>query len=183
MKPRYASHPSGNPFAFNETETQEIEDILKRYPTRQAALLPVLWIAQKRVGWISREIVEVVAPLLGLTTAFVDGVLTFYTMYNLEPVGRYHLQFCTSISCHLNGAEELYQRCLERLGVEPGETTPDGDFTVTEVECLGGCDKAPSMQVNDKYNEPMTPEKLDRLLSELSEATASRRGVPEVRNG
>ncbi len=168
MKPRYASHPSGKAFAWTEGEKKEIEGLLSRYPTKRAALLPVLWVAQKREGWISREIVEVVAATLELTAAYVDGVVTFYTMYNLDPVGKHHLQFCTSISCHLNGAEDLFEGCLRKLGIEAGETTPDGTFTVSEVECLGGCDKAPSLQVNDRYYEPMTPEKLDELLARLS---------------
>lgn len=167
-KLRYASQPSGKPFAFTEQEAREVEGLLGRYPTKQAALLPVLWIAHNREGWISREAVEEVARLLGLSAAFVDGVLTFYTMYNLEPCGKYNLQFCTSISCHLNGADALLAHCREKLGIGVGETTPDGRFTLSEVECIAGCDRAPSMQVNDRYHEPMTPEKLDELLERLS---------------
>lgn len=166
-KLRYASRESGAPFAFTDDESREIDTLLSRYPTKQAALLPVLWIVQGRLGWVPREAVGVVAERLGLSTAFVDGVLTFYTMYNLDPVGKYDLQFCTSISCHLNGADELLEHCQRRLGVHVGETTPDGKFTITEVECIAGCDRAPSMQVNDRYHEPMTPEKLDALLAEL----------------
>jgi NADH-quinone oxidoreductase subunit E len=168
MKLRYASKPSGRPFSFTPEENAKIDAALGRYPTRQAALLPVLWIVQGREGWVSREAVEAVAERLGLTPAFVDGVLTFYTMYNLEKIGRHHLQFCTSISCHLNGGEELYAYCRKKLGVGPGETTPDGKFTVSEVECIAGCDRAPSMQVNDLYHEPMTREKLDALIDRLA---------------
>ncbi len=169
-KLRYASRESGAPFVFTGDESREIDTLLSRYPTKQAALLPVLWIVQARLGWIPREAAEVVADRLDLSTAFVDGVLTFYTMYNLDPVGKYDLQFCTSISCHLNGADELLEHCRRKLGVHVGETTPDGKFTLTEVECIAGCDRAPSMQVNDRYHEPMTPEKLDALLSELGKA-------------
>jgi NADH-quinone oxidoreductase subunit E len=169
-KLRYASREGGAPFAFTDDESREIGALLSRYPTQQAALLPVLWIVQGRLGWIPREAVEVVAERLGLSTAFVDGVLTFYTMYNLDPVGKYDLQFCTSISCHLNGADELLEHCKRKLGVHVGETTPDGKFTITEVECIAGCDRAPSMQVNDRYHEPMTPEKLDALLAELGKS-------------
>ena len=167
-KLRYASRESGAPFAFTADENREIDSLLSRYPTKQAALLPVLWIVQGRVGWVPREAVDAVAARLGLTSAFVDGVLTFYTMYNLDPVGKYDLQFCTSISCHLNGADELLAHCERTLGVHAGETTPDGRFTITEVECIAGCDRAPSMQVNDRYHEPMTPEKLDALLADLA---------------
>jgi NADH-quinone oxidoreductase subunit E len=167
-KLRYSSTSAGVSFAFTAEESREIETILARYPTRQAALLPLLWLVQERTRWISREAVEEVARVLELTTAFVDGVITFYTMYNLDPVGRHELQFCTSISCHLNGAEELMARCEKTLGIHAGETTPDGKFTITEVECIAGCDRAPSMQVNDRYYEPMTAEKLDDLLSTLA---------------
>jgi len=167
-KLRYASRASGTAFAFTPDERREIERLLTKYPTKQAALLPVLWIVQGRLGWIPREAVDAVAELLGLSAAFVDGVLTFYTMYNLDPVGRYDLQFCTSISCHLNGADALLDHCRRKLGIDVGETTADGRFTITEVECIAGCDRAPSMQVNDRYYEPMTPEKLDALLSDLS---------------
>jgi NADH-quinone oxidoreductase subunit E len=97
----------------------------------------------------------------------VSGVLTFYTMYNLTPVGRHLLQFCTSISCHLAGAGELVDHCRRRLGIDMGQTTPDGRFTLTEVECIAGCDRAPSMMVNDAYHEPMDAGKLDALLERL----------------
>ena len=167
-KLRYASRESGEPFAFTADESREIDRLLSKYPTRQAALLPVLWIVQARLGWIPREAAEAVSARLGLAPAFVDGVLTFYTMYNLDPVGRYDLQFCTSISCHLNGADALLEHCRRRLGVDVGETTPDGRFTITEVECIAGCDRAPSMLVNDRYHEPMTPERLDALLADLA---------------
>jgi len=167
-KLRYASRESGAPFSFTAEENRDIDALLGKYPTKQAALLPVLWIVQGRVGWVPREAVDAVAERLGLTSAFVDGVLTFYTMYNLDPVGKYDLQFCTSISCHLNGADELLAHCEKKLGVHAGETTADGKFTITEVECIAGCDRAPSMQVNDRYHEPMTPEKLDALLADLA---------------
>jgi NADH-quinone oxidoreductase subunit E len=168
MKLRYAPRASGNSFTFAPEELGQIDKLFRRYPTKQAALLPVLWIAHNRQGWISRETVEEVARLLGLSPAYVDGVVTFYTMFNLEPVGRHHLQFCTSISCHLNEAEDLMEYCCRKLKIEPGGTTPDGLFTVSEVECLGGCDRAPSLQVNDRYHEPMSREKLDALLARLS---------------
>jgi NADH-quinone oxidoreductase subunit E len=145
-----------------------IEQILKRYPTRQAALLPVLWVAQETWGWISREAAEEVARLLELPASHVDGVLTFYTMYNLRPTGKHLLQICTSISCHLAGAEDLVDHCRKKLGIGLEETTPDGRFTLVEVECIAGCDRAPSMMVNDKYHEPMDESALDSLLDRLS---------------
>jgi NADH-quinone oxidoreductase subunit E len=165
---RYASVSSGEPFSFSSEESRRIEELLSRYPTKRAALLPVLWIVQERLGWVPAEAVAEVATVLELSPADVDGVLTFYTMYALRKGGRYDLQFCTSISCHLNGADDLLGHCEKKLGIHAGQTTADGKFTITEVECIAGCDRAPSMLVNDKYYEPMTPEKLDSLLDELA---------------
>ena len=165
---RYRLHEAGRPADFPPAALKRIETILSRYPTRQAALLPVLWVAQETWGWISKEAAEEVARILELSPAHVDGVLTFYTMYNLRPPGKNLLQFCTSISCHLAGAERLIERCRRRLNVDLEETTPDGAFTVVEVECIAGCDRAPSMMVNDTYHEPMDEKKLDALLDRLS---------------
>ncbi len=164
---RYAVRPAGRPAEFPPEARERIEKILARYPTKQAALLPVLWVAQETWGWISKEAAEEVARILDLPPAHVTGVLTFYTMYNLAPVGRHLLQFCTSISCHLAGARGLLDHCRRRLGIDLGETTPDGKFTMVEVECIAGCDRAPSMMVDDTYHEPMDPAKLDALLEQL----------------
>ncbi|HTY40797.1 MAG TPA: NADH-quinone oxidoreductase subunit NuoE [Thermoanaerobaculia bacterium] len=164
---RYRIEAAGEPRKFPAEALARIEKILKRYPTKQAALLPVLWLAQETWGWISKEASEEVARILELPPSHVDGVLTFYTMFNLRPVGRNLLQFCTSISCHLLGAEELVAHCRKKLGVGLEETTKDGKFTLVEVECIAGCDKAPSMMVNDAYYEPMDAGKLDALLERL----------------
>ncbi len=153
---------------FPPEARERIEKILARYPTKQAALLPVLWVAQETWGWVPKEAAEEVARILDLPPAHVAGVLTFYTMYNLKPAGKNLLQICTSISCHLAGAEGLIERCRERLGIDLEETTPDGRFTMVEVECIAGCDKAPSMIVNDIYYEPMDRAKLDAMLDRLS---------------
>jgi NADH-quinone oxidoreductase subunit E len=165
---RYRIEDAGEPREFPPEAMARIEKILQRYPTRQAALLPVLWVAQETWGWISRETAEEVARVLDLPVAHIDGVLTFYTMYNLRPVGKNLLQFCTSISCHLAGAEGLIERCGKRLGIGLEDTTPDGKFTMMEVECIAGCDRAPSLMVNDTYHEPMDEKKLDALLDRLS---------------
>ena len=164
---RYRIEAAGEPRTFPPEAMARIEKILERYPTKQAALLPVLWVAQETWGWISREASEEVARLLELPTSHVDGVLTFYTMYNLRPVGRHLLQVCTSISCHLLGAGALLAHCRKRLGIDLEETTKDGKFTLVEVECIAGCDRAPSMMVNDTYHEPMDEAKLDALLDRL----------------
>ena len=152
---------------LSEDIKNRIRSYFSRYPTKQAALLPILWVAQETWGWISREAAEEVARILELSPAHVSGVLTFYTMYNLEPVGRHLLQFCTSISCHLAGAGGLLEHCRRRLGIDLGQTTADGRFTMVEVECIAGCDRAPSMMIDDTYHEPMDPSKLDALLESL----------------
>lgn len=164
---RYGVESAGRPAEFPPEARERIDRILARYPTKQAALLPILWVAQETWGWVSREAAEEVARIVEVPPAHVSGVLTFYTMYNLAPVGRHLLQFCTSISCHLAGAGELLERCRRRLGIDMGQTTPDGKFTLTEVECIAGCDRAPSMMVNDAYHEPMDAGKLDALLDRL----------------
>jgi NADH-quinone oxidoreductase subunit E len=165
---RYRVEEAGQPRKFPAEAMARIEKILKRYPTRQAALLPVLWVAQETWGWISKEAAEEVARILELPTSHVDGVLTFYTMFHLRPVGKNLLQVCTSISCHLGGAEGLIERCGKKLGIGLEETTKDGKFTLVEVECIAGCDRAPSMMVNDTYHEPMDAAKLDALLDRLA---------------
>ena len=165
---RYRVEEAGRPAEFPPEALARIEKILTRYPTKQAALLPVLWLAQETWGWISKEAAEEVARILEVSPAHVDGVLTFYTMFNLRPVGKNLLQVCTSISCHLAGAGRLLEHCKKRLGADLEETTPDGKFTVVEVECIAGCDRAPSMMVNDTYYEPMDEKKLDTLLDKLS---------------
>ncbi len=170
---RYHVQEAGEARVFPPEAVERIGKILERYPTKQAALLPVLWVAQETWGWISKEAAEEVARILELPPSHVDGVLTFYTMFNLEPVGQHLIQICTSISCHLAGAGSLVEHCKKRLGIGLGETTRDEKFTLAEVECIAGCDKAPSMMVNDTYYEPMDAKKLDDLLDRLSGEKAS----------
>lgn len=167
---RYSVEESGTgqKAVFPPEALRRIESILTRYPTKQAALLPLLWVAQETWGWISKEAAEEVARILDLPPAHVDGVLTFYTMYNLHPVGKHLIQVCTSISCHLAGAEQLVDHCRRRLGIDLEGTTADGKFTLVEVECIAGCDKAPSVMVNDTYYEPVDEKKMDELIDRMS---------------
>ena len=169
--PRTGEHGAlscGRALSFSKEAEAEIARMLTRYPTKQAALLPVLWVAQREWGWISREAVDTVASRLDLAPAFVWGVVTFYTMYNRAPVGKKLIQVCTSISCHLNGAEEVFAECKKKLGgLKSGETSKDGKFTVVEVECLAQCDKAPAVMVNDDDYAVVTKEKLDEFLKGL----------------
>jgi len=152
---------------FDETMDEKIEEYISRYPTKQAALLPVLWLCQDRWGWLSPGVLRAIAQRLELAPAFVEGVVTFYTMYQTAPPGKYLLQVCTTLSCALCGASGLTERLEEKLGIGFGETTPDGRFTLLGVQCLGACGEAPVIQVNNDYYTDMTTEKLDQLLDEL----------------
>ncbi len=154
-------------FAFSESSLRELEKIMSRYPTKEAAILPALHVAQKQEGYVSDAAIVGVAELLGFSPARIEGVATFYTMYNRKPVGRYHVQICRNIACSLLGAEHLIEHVSKKLGIRPGETTADGRFTLTRVECLGSCGTAPVMQINDDYHENLDEEKIDALLDGL----------------
>jgi NADH-quinone oxidoreductase subunit E len=146
---------------------RQVEDILSRYPRRQAALLPVLHCLQKERGFISPAEEQWVAERLGIKQIRVREVVTFYTMFLRRPVGRYHLQICTNLSCALEGGDSLLAYLEERLGIKTGETTADGRFTLSTVECLGACDEAPCLMVNFDYHTRLDRDKVDRLLREL----------------
>jgi len=144
-----------------------LEKVLSRYPEPRPALLPLLNYAQERNGWVSPAAMREIADVLDLTPAYIHSVATFYTMYNRRPVGRYLIQVCTNISCHLCGGEEVFERFLEEAGVRPGETSEDGMFTVMEVECLGACGFATVVQVNEEYVENVSPERVPEILEQL----------------
>ena len=152
---------------FNAQNKQAIAKILERYPTKQAALLPVLWVAHAQFGWISEEVMQLVAQTLAISPAHVYGVVTFYTMYQRKPVGRHHLQLCRTLSCAMLGGESLLCHLKEKLKIQEGETTPDGRFTLSLVECLASCGTAPAMRVNETYHENLTVEKVDEMLEKL----------------
>lgn len=152
---------------FTEENLRKVEEIKRRYPEQMASVLPVLWLAQEQFGWISEEVMHYVAELLAVPFSHILGVVTFYTMFNKKPVGKYHIQVCANVSCMLRGSDSLVEHFERKLGVRVGETTPDQVFTLDEVECLGSCGTAPMMQVNDDYYDSLTPEKIDRLLDEF----------------
>ncbi len=152
---------------FNEKSRTEIAKILPRYPTKQAALLPVLWVAQRQFGWISGEAMELVARTLDISPAHVFGVVTFYTMYHKKKPGKHHLQVCRTLSCAMMGADKLLDHLKNRLGIDEGEMTTDGKFSLATVECLASCGTAPAMQINETYYENLTTEELDRILESL----------------
>ena len=152
---------------LTQENLKKLESLKKQYPTSKSLTLPVLWMIQEQHGWISPDAMRYVATLLDLPERHVYGVVTFYTMYNTHPVGKYHLQVCTNISCMLRGSGEIMAHLCSKLQVGAGATTPDAQYTVTEVECLGSCGTAPMMQVNDEYYEDLTSKKIDALLAEL----------------
>jgi len=147
----------------------ELDEVLARYPRKAGALLPALWIVQRERGWVSDPAMAEVAEVLGLTPAYVKGVVTFYTMYHQHPVGRYFIQVCTTSPCMACGAEHVVEAFLKHTGCgELGTTSADGRFTVIEVECLGACGFATPVMVNEEFVESVTPETVPQLLSRLT---------------
>jgi len=146
---------------------KKIEALKTVYETNQSALIPALHVAQGEQGWLSEETQAEVATLLELTPQAVREVVSFYTMFHQKPVGKFLLQVCRNLSCSLRGGHRLQRQIEERLGIHDGETTQDGRFTLESVECLGSCGTAPVLMVNDRYHENVTPQEMDRLLTEL----------------
>jgi NADH-quinone oxidoreductase E subunit len=152
---------------FNEANEKKLDKIITRYPVKRSAILPALYIAQEEHGYVTDDDVKYIAGRLDMRVNEVEEVVTFYTMYSRKPIGKYKLQVCRTVSCWLRGAEEITERIQNKLGCRIGETTPDGKFTLVEVECLGYCDLAPCLQVNFDYHEKVTPEGLDALIDGL----------------
>jgi NADH-quinone oxidoreductase E subunit len=146
---------------------QQLESLAKRYPTREALLLPALWLVQREHGWISTDAMRYVADLLGVSPVRVYGVVSFYHMYHERPPGKYNIQVCQTLSCSLMGAEKILDRLRRKLGIGHNEITEDGRFMVQRVECLGACEHAPMCQINDDFVFDLTPEKLEKILDEL----------------
>jgi NADH dehydrogenase (ubiquinone) flavoprotein 2 len=143
----------------------KLEALYSKYPTKQACLLPALWMVQEQRGWIGDRAVHEVATVLGLTPAYVKGVLTFYTMYHTHPVGRHFIQVCTTSPCNICGGEEVAKAFLKHTGCgELGATSPDGRFTVIEVECLGACGFATPVLIDDDFIESVTAERVPGIL-------------------
>ena len=146
---------------------EQMKRLEPRYPTRVALLLPALHAAQEEVTWLPPEIMDEVAEYIGIHPAQVREVASFYTMYNLKPVGKYHLKICTNVACALRGAEQLVKHCEKKFGIQCGETTKDSRFTIAEEECLGACGTAPAMMLNNDYHENLDVPTLERLLNGL----------------
>jgi len=154
---------------FTEEALKKLDVIVQKYPTKKAALLPALWLAQEEHdGWIPREAMKEIANVLELAPAEVEGVATFYTMYNKVPIGKYHLEVCHNIVCMAVGADALIDHIGEKLGIDKGATTADRKFTLNGAECLGACANAPCMMVGGTYYEDLDFAKTDKILDELA---------------
>lgn len=163
---------------LREKYKDEIADILARYPVRRSAMLPLLTMAQREEGYVSEAAMKEIASILRVTPPQVYETVTFYTMLNLKPIGTFHIQVCKSLMCALVGSDSLLGWLQARLGIKPGETTPDRLFTLSTVECLASCGTGPMMQVNDDYYERLTEEKVDRILADLK-----RDGTSPLKSG
>lgn len=170
-----APQPSELDLRFSEQAVQQLEELKTHYPDVKSCVLPGLWIAQREYGgFLSAAAIAEVAYRLGRSYAEVEGVATFYSMYNtVHEVGKHMIEVCTCLSCHMCGAYRIADHLKEKLGIGFGETTPDGLITLHEVECLDACDRAPLLQVGDQYIGPVTPEDCDRLIAELRSRTDS----------
>jgi len=153
---------------FTTEEQQHITVLKKKYPDPKAAIMPVLWMAQKKWGWLSEDVMKEVSNVMNLPYAHVLGVASFYTMYFKKPMGKHHVQVCTNVSCMLLGGETLLKHAKERLGVGHNEATADGNFSLEEVECMGACGGAPMFAINETFYENATTEQLDGLLEEMT---------------
>ncbi len=154
-------------FEFSPETLKQFDEVVSRYPEKKSAILPVLYMAQKEFGHLSQEAIEYVANLMDIPAARLYGIVTFYTMLNMRPVGRHHLQVCRTLPCALRGSERITNHLKKKLGINLGETTPDGKFTLSEVECLASCGTAPVMQINDDYCEDLSEEKIEKIFENL----------------
>lgn len=155
------------PIEFSPAERERIEYLKGLYPEPKAAIMPTLWMAQRKWGWLSAGVLKHVAEVLSLPYSHVYGVASFYTMYFKKPMGKHHVQVCTNVSCMLRGGNELYQHARERFGIGHMERTPDGTFSLEEVECMGACGGAPMIAINEDYHENITLAQFDALLDSL----------------
>jgi NADH-quinone oxidoreductase subunit E len=157
----------GSEMKFSDQLEARFAAMMPKYPTKRSLLVPMLLYAQDEVGFLSGEVIQEVAERLELTELEVKNVISYYSMLTTKPRGKYHVQVCTNVSCLLRGGERILQRSQEKLGIANRQATPDGVFSLEEVECIGACSWAPAMQVNYEFHENMTTEQLDELLDGL----------------
>jgi NADH-quinone oxidoreductase subunit E len=152
---------------FSAEAQRKFAELAQRYPRKEAALLPILYLAQQEFGYLSSAVIDYVAKITQLPVARIYGVVTFYTMLNRNPIGRHHIQVCRTLPCALKGAAKITALLSSRLGIQVGETTADGKFTLSEVECLASCGTAPMMQINDDYYENLSEEGIAAIIQSL----------------
>ena len=155
-----------NSFKYTSENEIKFQEYVTRYPKIDSCMLPALWLVQEQEGWVSPEAMIFVAEKLGKTPIQVYEVATFYTMFNLKPIGKHHIELCKTLSCMLCGSRELKQHIKDTLGIEAGQTSEDGLFHLSEVECMGACGGAPMFALNGQYHEKLTKEKVDGLIKE-----------------
>jgi len=155
---------------FSAEFEQRFTEMLTHYPSKRSVLVPTLLYAQDEVGHLSDEVIAEIAQRLELKELDVRNVISYYSMLTMKPRGKYNVQICTNIACILRGADELYHHCQDKLGIRHKQTTPDGQFSLEEVECIGACSWAPAMQVNYDFHENLTPEKVDAILDGYKKA-------------
>ena len=153
---------------FSAEAHERFKTTLAKYPEKEAALLPTLWLAQEEFGYLSFDVMGYVGKLLEIPASKVYSVASFYTMFKKDPTGKFFIQICRTLPCQLRGAEDVTAFISEKLGIKCGETTPDNKFTMIEVECLGSCGSAPMMQVNNDYHENLTKSKINQIIESLS---------------
>jgi NADH-quinone oxidoreductase subunit E len=151
---------------FSQEELSEIENIKSRYPNTQSALMPVLWLAQRKWGWISDDVIKYIAKLLVLPESTIEGVASFYTMFFKKKLGKNHIQVCTNVSCMLRDGDKIFDYISSKLGIGHNECTDDGKFSLEEVECMGACGGAPMLAINDDYYENIDIQHVDKLITE-----------------
>ncbi len=174
----YTPAEGKGPFRFTPESEALAKTHIAKYPPgrQQSAVMPLLDIAQRQNGgWLTEQAIRYIAEYLGMPEIRVWEVASFYTMYNLQPIGRYHVQVCTTTPCWLRDSGTVVEACKKTLGIEVGETTADGKFTLTEVECLGACACAPAVQIDNACHENMTPEKMAKTLDSLAAKTAGKK--------
>lgn len=175
----YRLSPIAKMKMLREKYKDEIDHILGRYPVKRSALLPLLYLAQQEEGHVTEAAMKEIAAILRLTPSQVYETVTFYTMLNLKPVGKFHIQVCKSLMCALVGSDTVIGWLKTRLGIGPGQTTADGLFTLSTVECLAACGTGPMMQINDDYYERLSEDTLDRILTDLKrDGTSSLKSGP-----
>ena len=149
-----------------------IHEIMTHYPKNRSAIMPALYLAQEKYGTVDGVVYQAIAEILDVPEIWVFEVASFYHMYNREKLGKYHLQLCTNVSCMLLGAYDVLDHLERRLAIQEGATTPDGLFTLSSVQCIGACDRAPVMMINERYHDNLTNERMDEILDSLAETVA-----------